>query len=195
MTKTSVYQLPQTELWKKKASDLLLGSGEGARGQAPGSTASSYEGPSDRQRPQTKGEECPPGGREAWAWGGRGISAPMWSPTPFPNAPNTASQAHHIPVHLPDSVSPLHERRPAPALYSQTGAQTASPLRGPTRRRAGQNHPDSERTHLLSSIPFDFLTNCPSLPCGHLPPHSQPAQAWGRFPSWTFKLVPGSGHG
>ena len=36
MTKTSVYQLPQTELWKKKASDLLLGSGEGAGGQALG---------------------------------------------------------------------------------------------------------------------------------------------------------------
>ena len=112
---------------------------------------------------------------------------------PQHSIPSPPPPGHHIPVHLPDSVSPLHERRPAPAFHSQTGAQAASPLRGPTRRRAGQNHPDSERTHLLSPISFDFLTNCPSLPCGHLPPHSQPAQAWGRFPSWPFRLVPGPG--
>lgn len=193
MTKTSVYQLPQTELWKKKASDLLLGSGEGARGQAPGlcGLGAGVSPKARGHRPRVKG--APQGSRRPGPGEAAGSPAPMWLPTPFPNAPNIASQAHRP------------QPRASPGLSFPTSREASSPCFPFSARRpgslasprpntaTGQNHPDSEKTHLLFLIPFDFLTNHLSLPCGHLPPHSQPAQAWVHFPSWPFKLAPGSG--
>ena len=82
---------PKLSCGRRKQVICCWGRGRGP-GDRPWGSAALEGGQSDSQRPQTKGEGCPPGGREAWAWGGRRISSPYVVTHSLPKRPQ-----HSIP--------------------------------------------------------------------------------------------------